>query len=50
MERAATSGMLAANQVLALDGVAPEPVRSVPRRGLFTAPWRRRRELQESLQ
>lgn len=50
MERAATSGMLAANQLLALDGVAPEPVRTVPRRGMFTLPGFLRRATQESLQ
>jgi isorenieratene synthase len=50
MERAATSGMLAANQLLALDGVAPEVIRSIPRRGMFTAPWPMRRQLQETLQ
>ncbi|HYD50683.1 MAG TPA: DUF5914 domain-containing protein, partial [Terriglobales bacterium] len=35
MERAATSGFLAANTLLAPLGVAPEPIRSVPRLGLF---------------
>jgi isorenieratene synthase len=50
MERAATSGMLAANQLLALDGVQPEMIRSIPRHGLLTAPWSRRRPLQEALQ
>lgn len=35
MERAAASGMLAASGLLARFGVAPEPLRSVPRRGLF---------------
>jgi isorenieratene synthase len=35
MERAASSGMLAANTLLARYGVAPEPLRSVPARGLL---------------
>jgi len=35
MERAATSGMLAANHLLARHGVAGEPIWSVPRRGLL---------------
>jgi len=35
MERAAASGMLAANSVLRRWGVAPEPVWSVPTRGLL---------------
>jgi isorenieratene synthase len=35
MERAAASGMFAANGLLARFGVAPEPLRSVPPRGLF---------------
>lgn len=35
MERAVTSGFLAANHLLARDGVRPEPIRSVPRLGLF---------------
>jgi len=38
MERAVISGMVAANHLLAPEGVAPEPIRVVPRRGLF-APW-----------
>jgi isorenieratene synthase len=35
MERAAASGFLAANRILATRGVAPEPVYSVPPRGLL---------------
>ena len=35
MERAAASGFIAANHLLARHGVAPEPVRSVPRQGLL---------------
>lgn len=35
MERAVTSGMLAANHLLARWQVEPEPIRSVPRRGLL---------------
>jgi carotenoid phi-ring synthase / carotenoid chi-ring synthase len=35
MERATASGFIAANHVLARHGVAPEPVHSVPRRGLL---------------
>jgi isorenieratene synthase len=35
MERAAASGLLAANLLLAQLGVAPEPIHSVPSRGLF---------------
>jgi isorenieratene synthase len=35
MERAAVSGVLAANALLAPLGVASEPIRCVPRRGLF---------------
>ncbi len=37
MERAAASGFLAANHLLALDGVRSEPIRSVPPRGLLAA-------------
>lgn len=44
MERAATAGMLAANEVLALDSVRPEPICSVPLRGMLA---RRRRERAE---
>lgn len=41
MERAAVSGMLAANRLLASYGVRAAPVRSVPSRGLFASPrWR----------
>jgi len=39
MERAAVSGFIAANTLLARQGVAPEPIRSVPREGLL-APLR----------
>jgi isorenieratene synthase len=35
MERAAASGFIAANYLLARHGVAPEPVHSVPRQGLL---------------
>ncbi len=35
MERAVASGFLAANHLLAPYGVKPEPIRSIPRRGLF---------------
>jgi len=35
MERAVASGFLAANHLLAPQGVKPEPIRSIPRRGLF---------------
>ena len=35
MERAVASGFLAANHLLAPQGVRPEPIRSIPRRGLF---------------
>jgi isorenieratene synthase len=35
MERAVASGFLAANHLLARDGVAPEPILSIPRRGLL---------------
>jgi isorenieratene synthase len=35
MERATVSGFIAANTLLARYGVAPEPIRSVPRRGLL---------------
>jgi len=41
MERAAVSGMLAANRLLARYGVEAEPLRSVPAHGLFAPPhWR----------
>src|SRR5690606_15225846 len=35
MERAAASGFLAANHLLAPLGAAPEPIRTVPARGLL---------------
>ena len=35
MERAAASGFLAANRMLAQHGVAPEPVHTVSQRGLL---------------
>ena len=38
MERAATSGILAANTLLARHGVAPEPLRVIPPRGLLAPP------------
>jgi isorenieratene synthase len=38
MERAAITGFLAANTLLAPLGVAPEPIRSVPSRGLLALP------------
>jgi isorenieratene synthase len=37
MERAASSGMMAANCLLAPYGVYPEPLTSIPRRGLFAS-------------
>jgi isorenieratene synthase len=40
MERAAVSGFLAANTLLAPLGVVSEPIRCVPRRGLFARPYR----------
>lgn len=43
MERAAASGFLAANTLLARHGVRAEPLRSVPQQGLFS-PARRRHE------
>ena len=42
MERAAASGFLAANRLLAGQQVRPEPVRSVPRCGILARPSRRR--------
>jgi isorenieratene synthase len=39
MERAAVSGLLAANTLLAQQGVTPEPIQSVARKGLL-APLR----------
>jgi len=38
MERAATSGMLAANTLLAPHGVAAEPIRTIPQVGLLAPP------------
>ena len=38
MERATVSGFLAANTLLARQGVAPEPLHSVPQQGLLS-PW-----------
>ena len=45
MERAVTSGFLAANKLLRPFGVAPEPIWSVPTRGLLATlqAWQRRR-------
>jgi isorenieratene synthase len=43
MERAAASGFLAANTLLARHGVRAEPLRSVPQQGLFS-PARRHHE------
>ena len=43
MERAAVSGVLAANSLLAPLGVVSEPIRCVPRRGLFAPALRARR-------
>lgn len=44
MERAVTSGFLAANQILRRHGVAPEPVWSIPMRGALAGlqQWKRR--------
>lgn len=44
MERAVTSGLLAANRILAAHGVAPEPVWSIPTRGVLARlqQWQRR--------
>ena len=39
MERSVSSGMLAANHLLALSRVRSEPLRSVPRRGLLAPIW-----------
>lgn len=44
MERAAAAGFLAANELCATRGVRPEPIRSIPRRGLL-AGKRSKREL-----
>jgi isorenieratene synthase len=46
MEAAATSGLLAANCLLAREGLRPEPVYTVPRRGLL--PFRERARPEES--
>ncbi len=45
MERAVTSGFLAANELLSPLGVAPEPIWSVPTRGVLASlqAWQRRR-------
>jgi isorenieratene synthase len=43
MERAAASGVLAANDVLAEVGAGPEEIRGVPQRGLLARPGRRPR-------
>lgn len=43
MERAATTGILAANAILAREGARTEPLRSVPPRGLLSARRRSRR-------
>ena len=45
MERAVTSGFLAANALLSPLGVAPEPIWSVPTRGALASlqAWQRRR-------
>jgi isorenieratene synthase len=45
MERATAAGFLAANTLLARQGVAPEPLRSVPRQGLFSGLWSRKRRI-----
>ena len=42
MERAAASGVLAANDVLAEVGAGPEPIRGVPQRGLLAGLLRER--------
>ena len=42
MERAAASGVLAANDVLAEVGAGPEPIRGVPQRGLLAGLLRAR--------
>ena len=43
MERAAASGVLAANDVLAEVGAGPEEIRGVPQRGLLAGFLPRRR-------
>jgi isorenieratene synthase len=45
MERAVASGFVAANHLLACEGIQPEPIKSIPRRGLF---GRRARETEAS--
>jgi isorenieratene synthase len=45
MERATVAGFIAANSMLARHGVAPEPIRSVPRQGLLAPIQRSRRKL-----
>lgn len=45
MERAVASGFLAANHLLSPQGVKPEPIRSIPRRGIL---GRRRLEAEAS--
>jgi isorenieratene synthase len=42
MERSSMSGVLAANDVLDEEGVAPEPVRGIPQRGLLAGVGRPR--------
>lgn len=44
MERAVTSGFLAANEILCAHGVAPEPVWSIPTRGVLAGlqQWKRK--------
>ena len=50
MERAVSSGLLAANELLAHWGVRPEPVWSIPDRGLLAGlqSWQRRRKASTS--
>jgi isorenieratene synthase len=43
MERAATSGMMAANHLITARASHPEPIQSIPARGLLTGPRLRRR-------
>lgn len=47
MERAAASGLLAANDLLARSGVRSEPVRSIPDRGMLALPFAKRRRKKE---
>ncbi len=42
MERSSMSGVLAANDILEEEGVAPEPVRGIPQRGLLAGMGRPR--------